>query len=110
MLKLLSDSIFQSCAVHEFCTNQSVTLLADGGHTQLANVVESYVGFMHQGSNWTDQGLRNLSHFYHPLEKKGLPGVHHAGNELDVALNQMEKSRKQGNPPRYFSVWALRCI
>lgn len=102
MLKRLADSMFQSCEVHEYCLNQSITLLSDGGRPQFAGMLKPYVSFMHQGSNWTDQGLRNLSHFYHPLEKKGLPGVHHAADELQSALEQMEKARKLQNPPRYF--------
>jgi len=102
MLKLLPDSIFQSCEVHEYCLDQSIRLLFEGNHPKLACMLKPFVPFMHQGSNWTDQGLRNLSHFYHPLEIKGLPGVHHAGDELHSVLGQMEKAQRQRNHPRYF--------
>lgn len=102
MLKLLSDSLFQSCEVHQYCLDQSIRLLLEGDHPQLAGLMKPFVPFMHQGSNWTDQGLRNLSHFYHPIDKKGLPGVHHAGDELHSVLGQMEKAWRRRNHPRYF--------
>ncbi|SMP43530.1 hypothetical protein [Anoxynatronum buryatiense] len=102
MLTFFSKSSTPQKNIHRCCSEYAPALLAGSGHRYLAELLPSFMSFIHQGSQWTDQGLRNLSHFYHPLQHSGLPGVHHAADELTNNLNIMDEAFKERHAQRYF--------
>ena len=102
MLTPFSKSTNSRKGVHHSCSEHALTLLNGSGHRYLSQLLQPFLPSIHAGSHWTDQGLRNLSHFYHPLQHSGLPGMGHAADELIHNLKVMEEALKARQHQRYF--------
>ncbi len=102
MLKISPQAIFVFPVIHKSSTEQALTLLSLSGKSKTAAFLKKFIPFMHQGSHWTDQGLRNLSHFYNPMTKKGLHGARHAIDEFLLTYTKMQKAYRCNHIPHYF--------
>ncbi len=102
MLKIRPKAMFVFPVIHKTSTEHSLHLLSLSGKLKTAFFLKKFMPFMHQGSHCTDQGLKNLSHFYNPITKKGLHGARHALDEFQLTYKQMQKAYQCNNIPRYF--------
>ncbi|VBB08283.1 phospholipase c/d [Lucifera butyrica] len=92
----LQKMINQPGITHEFCNNQAVTILQRDGLTTVADFFARFRRELNHGSNWADQGWKNVGH-YMRQEEKGLWRFPCALEVFDQYWRQAAKNIHAGN-------------
>lgn len=57
---------------HDFCNQQAIEILKKDGLQGEGRLLQSYLEALNRGSHWSDQGFKNISHYYNHAKATGL--------------------------------------
>ncbi|ABO51245.1 phospholipase C zinc-binding protein [Desulforamulus reducens MI-1] len=57
---------------HDFCNQQAIEIIRRDGLHREGQLLQSYLELLNKGSRWSDQGFKNISHYYHYQRGTGL--------------------------------------
>ena len=96
------------CLVHAFCNYQAIKILKNDTNTYVADIVKDFLGTINRGNSWSDQGFKNIHHFYNPKSKKGILGLTGADTELINYFDQaLDAYKKKATSNFFFYIGAV---
>ena len=99
------------CLVHAFCNHQAIKILKNDTNTCIADVIKDFLGTINRGNSWSDQGFKNIHHFYNPKSKKGILGLTGADAELINYFDQaLDAYKKKATSNFFFFIGAVMHI
>lgn len=85
---------------HNFCLDQAIVVMKRDGYKQEANLVHQHMGELLKGVVWADSAWKNSSHFYNPVNGKGIWGWPNAVMEATAHYEVAVRKARIGNLAR----------
>lgn len=93
----LQGIIDRPSITHEFCNLQAVKILRQDGLEHYADWMSQYMNELNAGVLWADEGWRNVSHYFHPITRKGLWQFSTAWEEFGQYMARAGKLMRRRN-------------
>jgi len=90
IINLIKSTIVKTeCKVHKFINIFAFKILRNDKYFDAYNILSCYIKEINDGVVWADQDFKSLSHFYNPVQKRGLYGRKSA---MDLGVDYYNKA------------------